>query len=180
MMNNEAATTNSMSGDRVYRPNKYLFYLYLVIGIMLLIVFIGIPIIVSAILWYKFSYVTVGTQGVEMRKGWLNVTHKQVPYAKINTVEVYVSLIDRIFKTGQIKIFTGNDIQGIVFYGIDNPKEMKQLIESRSEQSQPTTVQPAQFHDASAADELAKYAALRDKGIISQEEFDTKKRQLLG
>jgi hypothetical protein len=32
----------------------------------------------------------------------------------------------------------------------------------------------------SAADELAKWAALRDSGVISAEEFEAKKRQLLG
>ncbi len=32
----------------------------------------------------------------------------------------------------------------------------------------------------SNADELAKYKDLLDKGIISQEEFDAKKKQLLG
>lgn len=33
---------------------------------------------------------------------------------------------------------------------------------------------------ASSADELAKFAKLRDDGIITQEEFDLKKKQLLG
>jgi hypothetical protein len=33
---------------------------------------------------------------------------------------------------------------------------------------------------ASAADELAKFAKLRDEGIISAEEFDQKKKQILG
>lgn len=33
---------------------------------------------------------------------------------------------------------------------------------------------------SSAADELAKWAALRDQGIISPDDFEAKKRQLLG
>jgi Short C-terminal domain/Bacterial PH domain len=33
---------------------------------------------------------------------------------------------------------------------------------------------------ASAADELAKWAALRDSGVITAEDFEAKKRQLLG
>jgi predicted Zn-dependent peptidase len=32
----------------------------------------------------------------------------------------------------------------------------------------------------SSADELAKYKGLLDSGVITQEEFDAKKKQLLG
>jgi hypothetical protein len=39
-----------------------------------------------------------------------------------------------------------------------------------------TTVQAA----SSDADELAKWARLRDSGVISAEDFEAKKRQLLG
>lgn len=38
---------------------------------------------------------------------------------------------------------------------------------------------PAAAQSNSAADELEKFAALRDKGILSEEEFEEKKRQLL-
>lgn len=179
-MENSMTTDSQSIQGVVFRPNKSLFYLYLALGFFTIIFLIGIPIMVAAILWYKFSYITVGEKGVELRKGWLNVTHKQVPYAKINTVEVYVSFIDQFFKTGQIKIFTGNDIQGIVFFGINSPKELQQLIESRSEGRQANTAQPSQSAGTSAADELAKYADLKNKGIISQAEFDNKKKQLLG
>ena len=36
------------------------------------------------------------------------------------------------------------------------------------------------FADNFNADELKKYKELLDSGVISQEEFDTKKKQLLG
>lgn len=42
--------------------------------------------------------------------------------------------------------------------------------------SAPTVVQ----QQASAADELSKYAALRDQGILTEEEFAAKKAQILG
>lgn len=45
-----------------------------------------------------------------------------------------------------------------------------------AQQSVPQTV----VQQASSADELAKFKSLLDSGVISQEEFDAKKRQLLG
>lgn len=49
------------------------------------------------------------------------------------------------------------------------------LVEIKSaQQPQPVAAQ------TSAADEIAKFKGLLDEGIISQEEFDAKKKQLLG
>jgi uncharacterized membrane protein YdbT with pleckstrin-like domain len=115
-----------------------------------------------------------------MHKGWLNITDKQVPYEKINTVESHQSLIDRMFGCGQLKIYTGNDIQGITFMGIDKPQQVKQMIEERVNQGSTNasgTANPTP--QLSAADELAKYAALKQSGVITEDEFEAKKKQLL-
>lgn len=52
--------------------------------------------------------------------------------------------------------------------------EAKELIEQRIIQAKGTS------HAKSDADDLEKFAQLRDKGIISEEEFQAKKKQLLG
>lgn len=44
------------------------------------------------------------------------------------------------------------------------------------------TIEPASFNDfysVSGADEILKYKALLDQGIINQEEFDAQKRKIL-
>jgi len=52
----------------------------------------------------------------------------------------------------------------------------KQLIEQRIQKA---TVQPFQ-HTSSDADELAKLAQLKQQGVITEAEFEAKKKQLLG
>ena len=47
-------------------------------------------------------------------------------------------------------------------------------------QSVKTPKSGAVIQQASAADELKKFKELLDMGIITQEEFDAKKKQLLG
>ena len=57
-------------------------------------------------------------------------------------------------------------------------KTIKEYIESRIlelSKQQATIVQ-----QTSAADEIVKFKALLDAGVITQEEFDMKKKQLLG
>ena len=56
--------------------------------------------------------------------------------------------------------------------------EIKDYVQSKinSINNQQTTV----INPTSGADELRKFKQLLDEGIISQEEFDTKKKQILG
>ena len=58
-------------------------------------------------------------------------------------------------------------------------KQIKEYIEGRIlELSKPQATTIVQ--QTSAADEIVKYKGLLDAGIISQEEYDAKKKQLLG
>ena len=74
-----------------------------------------------------------------------------------------------------------NDPNGVLLKGKSNnslAKEIKSFIEKKmteqSSGSQNVVV------ELSGADELKKYAELKEQGIISQEEFDAKKKELLG
>ena len=61
----------------------------------------------------------------------------------------------------------------------DMAREIKRYVESKIvEYSEPEPAATAP--SISAADEIKKFKELLDAGIITQEEFDTKKRQLLG
>ncbi|WP_424474822.1 SHOCT domain-containing protein [Oceanobacillus kimchii] len=54
-------------------------------------------------------------------------------------------------------------------------KELKSIVESlRNEEKQPPITQ------ATDADEIIKYKHLLDEGILTQEEFEAKKKQILG
>ena len=57
-------------------------------------------------------------------------------------------------------------------------KEIKSFIEKNMTE-QPSGSQNV-IVELSGADELKKYAELKEQGIISQEEFDAKKKELLG
>ena len=66
--------------------------------------------------------------------------------------------------------------------GLDTFNMIADYINKRSKELKPATeaavgVEPK---SPSAADEIAKYASLRDQGILSEDEFIAKKKQLLG
>ena len=64
---------------------------------------------------------------------------------------------------------------------IGNYKEVGDVLAKKiNERQQNTAIAKTQTAENSAMDDLAKLKALLDSGIISQEEFDAKKKQLLG
>lgn len=100
-----------------------------------------------------------------------------------STVELPVDSISAIAKTS---IFTegiavSTSSGRITCFYIDNRdkvyEELNALINKR--QSTPSNMTVVK-QDLSNADELKKYKDLLDSGIITQEEFDAKKKQLLG
>lgn len=78
---------------------------------------------------------------------------------------------------GRIEVATSSGV--IEFYCIKNKTEIHkaigELIMNRQKQNE-----ISHESNTSDADELKKYKALFDDGVITQEEFDAKKKQLLG
>lgn len=71
----------------------------------------------------------------------------------------------------------------ISFYAIKNRNKIHKVISDLLIERQSKPLSTATVHQEipqSNADELKKYKDLLDSGVISQEEFDAKKKQLLG
>lgn len=127
--------------------------------------------------------------GYIIYKGWsqieLTVSNKRV-YGTAAFGKRVDLPIDAISAIGT-SIFNGIAITtasgAIKFFMINNRDDIhkevsKLLVERQSKPVATTTIK--QEIPQSNADELRKYKELLDSGIISQEEFDSKKKQLLG
>lgn len=149
------------------------------LGVFAAAAVIAAIVLIMLLLRFMFTSVTVAENGVDYRMGWLNTTLTQIPYDKINTVDAFVSLYGKILGYGTVKVFTGNDVKGIWFEGMENPHILCKMIEERvsaeDDGSGKVTIQPA----TSAADEIAKLDKLRDEGTITDAEFETEKKELL-
>jgi hypothetical protein len=78
---------------------------------------------------------------------------------------------------GSIEVYASGNKAIIENVNKLDAKEIADAVRERINRPAPaTTVQAA----PSDADELAKFAALRDQGVITAEDFEAKKRQLLG
>ena len=174
-----------------FRMNSTLFAIYVVTLVVISLVLINTElfwfvvaissiILVFMTLMYIFTSVTVNDIGVDYKSGWLNITKKHIPFDKINTVDVVISLAGRALDYGRIRIFTGNDVESIMFNAIDHPNELKSLIEAQINKMDQAQLEKSEPEEVDCADEIAKLDKLRDEGVLTDDEFEAKKHDLLG
>lgn len=173
--------------EEIYKPSVRLYIMELVIGLLLCIVIIGIPIIIGITIRQFRTSLTLKKNGLEFKKGLINVQHKEIGYDKINSVETTISIVGKYLGFGTIQVYTGNDRDKLMFTGVNHVTELRQKLETKRRvlklniASSGVSSTHAQRHTTvSVADELTKLASLKKQGILTQEEFDKKKAQLLG
>lgn len=107
----------------------------------------------------------------------------RLPIEKIDSLFVKDSLVDK-FRGGKTLGIRSNT--GVIkFVCVQNADEFvaaaNKAIEENKKANRTAPVAPAPVvQAASNADELKKYKDLLDSGVITQEEFDAKKKQILG
>lgn len=111
----------------------------------------------------------------------ITVTDKRV-YGKTKFGRQIDLPLDKISSVGTcmlsgLKVATSSGL--MEFWLLTNREDVYTSI-SELLQSRQNSVPEKSVYHASSADELGKYKDLLDKGIITQEEFDAKKKQLLG
>ncbi len=118
---------------------------------------------------------------------WLNcceiiVTDKRI-HGKMNfglRVDLPFDKISSVSSGALGSLVVATSSNKIYFWMMKNRDEVHQIIKDVLIQRQPTETVIKQEISQSNADELKKFKDLLDSGIITQEEFDGKKKQLLG
>ena len=121
-----------------------------------------------------------------LRSYELTITDKRI-YGKVAWGKRVDLPVDSVSATATISLFKGVSVSTssgkISFLAIKNAAEIYKvvsglLIERQQEKSKPAPIIEAPKSDE--ADQIKKYKELLDSGVITQEEFDAKKKQLLG
>lgn len=155
---------------------------------------ISIMIIISAFLdylrWNNEEYVVTDQRVLQVR-GIFSKEVSDSALEKINDLELRQSWLGRIFDFGDLQILTASDVGISMMRKIAHPLDFKRaMLEAKQNQSRgygyfdPQAVaaytQPYQRNATSDIEQtLQKLADLRDQGILSQEEFEAKRRDVL-
>lgn len=165
--------------------------------VLMMCVVISLAVLVSAFLdytrWNNEQYVVTDQRVIQVR-GIFNKHVSDSSLEKINDVVLNQSWLGRMFDFGDIEIITGSDIGTSYMNRIAHPiqfkramMEAKQYFHRGFGYLDPQSIAAYMDEDdkhqpavpASIESTLQKLAELRDQGLLSQDEFETKKRDLL-
>lgn len=119
--------------------------------------------------------------GIINKSSYLVVTDKRV-YGKSGfgkRVDIPIRQVSAVGQSNFFQNVTVASSSGKISFFLSNVNEVATII-NNSIMDNPTNAQPTVVAAASNADELKKYKDLLDSSVITQEEFDEKKKQLLG
>lgn len=124
--------------------------------------------------WATTQYV-ITDERVIYRAGVFSRSGVEIPLESITNVAFSQSLIERFIRSGDLVIESAGETGQSRYQDVPDPEALQSLIYQQREQR---TVE-LRRGGASVADELTGLAELRDRGILSPEEFEIQKRRLL-
>jgi membrane protein YdbS with pleckstrin-like domain len=158
------------------------------IGVFLLIAF---P--VRKFIAWATSYFVVTSDRVIHREGWIAKRSMEIPLEAINDVRFHQGVFERLIGAGDLIISSASEFGRQVFGDIRNPEEVQKAISHQGElnkermyrgggrgsaaPAQAATMPPA---SASTTGELERLAELRNKGVLTEDEFQSQKKRILG
>ncbi|HMQ32389.1 MAG TPA: PH domain-containing protein [Chloroflexaceae bacterium] len=162
---------------------------------LILLICVGISVIVlisgfmDYLRWTSEQYVITDRRVIQVR-GILNKRVTDSSLEKINDVELRQSLFGRMLNFGTVEILTASGEEGVnVMDRIEGPIEFKRaMLDAKHNhergygylpEREPGVGRAQAVQPPDLVDELTRLAALRDRGILSPEEFETEKRELL-
>jgi uncharacterized membrane protein YdbT with pleckstrin-like domain len=165
----------------LFDPPRLIRWAAILAGVLL---FLAFP--VRGFLAWVTSHFVVTTDRLIHRSGWLAKRSMEIPLERINDVRFEQSVLERMVGAGDLRIESGGEYGQNHFRDIRNPEHVQKLIYEKSEENQlrmeraaEGSPQPATA-DASPLDEIERLGSLKERGLISDDEFEIQKRRLLG
>jgi uncharacterized membrane protein YdbT with pleckstrin-like domain len=158
-------------------------------GLLIVVVFVGYYIFKiiqrNNNLWIVTNLRVIDEYGV-----FSNNT-KESPLDKINNVSYLQSFLGKIFGYGNVQIQTAAEIGSTTYFSVENPKELKDTITHMQEEYKQNQIKKQadelanailagqQNNKTDVAAELEKLYELKQKGILTDEEYNNRKTKIL-
>jgi uncharacterized membrane protein YdbT with pleckstrin-like domain len=166
----------NLPGKSDERGHRILFWVTIGAGILIILVY---P--VRAIIRWATSHFVVTNERLIHRVGLIAKDSMEIPLERINDVRFHQGVLERLIGAGDLRIESAGELGQNTFGDVRDPERIQKTIYETAElQRGPTHVEAPVASTASSADELARLAELRDRGVLTEEEFQTQKTRLLG
>jgi len=140
-----------------------------------------------ALLWFVARYAkwatttfVVTTDRLIHRAGVVSKSGREIPLERLNDVSFHSTLFQRMLGAGDLLIESAGERGQQLFSSFPQPERTQNLIHAQIELAQARDAdRMAGRRELSPLEQLEKLEELRQRGVISQAEFDVKKAKLL-
>ena len=147
----------------------------------------GAVLTAAALIWFISRYLrrattdfVVTTDRLVYRSGIIAKQGKEIPLERVNDISYTQSVFERIIGTGDLSIESAGARSRETFSHIPRPSQVQNEIYRQMEAAAARHAdRMAGRRELSVPEQLDKLDELRQRGVITQDEFDAKKRQLL-
>ncbi|MGI8940822.1 MAG: PH domain-containing protein [Actinomycetota bacterium] len=140
---------------------------------------------VARYLKWRFTLFVLTSDRIITRSGIIAKHSKEISLERISDVTFTQSVIERLIGAGDLLLDSSGDLGPARITAVRKPEEVQLLVYKESEKNenrmrapQMHSIQPNQ--EPSIPEQIEALARLKDQGTLSDEEFETKKRELLG
>lgn len=147
-----------------------------------------LALVVASVGWLAVTYakwsttnVVITTDRLIHRTGVLGKRGKEIPLERVNDISVHQPFFERLIGAGDVTVESGGERGQQVFSQIGKPFVVQNVIYTQMERAKDRDADRMHggSRDLSIPEQLERLDDLRQRGIISQAEFDAKKAQLL-
>ena len=152
----------------------------LVVGLLVLV---WIPL--RAVIAWATSNFAVTSDRVIHREGFIAKRTMEIPLEAINDVRFHQSVFERVVGAGDLIIQSASEYGRNVFANIRDPEAVQRTIYEQGERNKERMYQGARPSGPSPSapsitTELERLAELRDRGVLTEAEFQNQKKRILG
>ena len=139
-----------------------------------------VVLVLPRVVTWATTHFVVTSDRLIFRHGLIAKYSKEIPLERINDVTFSQSLFERLIGAGDLTIESAGEHGQSTFEDIRRPEAVQLEIYRQMEANQQRMVGGPGPRAPSALDDLERLAALRDRGVITEAEFQRKKQELLG
>ena len=145
--------------------------------------------ILVALLWYAWTYITwvttnfvITTDRIIYRRGVLSKHGIEIPLERVNTVFFSQRILERIVGSGDLVIESAGERGREEFSNVRKPSAVQNEIYVQMEANENRKFDRvnASRNLPTIPEQIAQLDDLRQRGVLTQAEFDQKKQELLG
>jgi uncharacterized membrane protein YdbT with pleckstrin-like domain len=136
---------------------------------------------VRDVIRWATSHFVVTSDRVIHREGLIAKSSMEIPLEAINDVRFRQGIFERMIGAGDLIIESAGTRGTETFEDIRHPESVQRTVYEQGERNQQRMRAPSSTSSApSTTTELERLAQLRDRGVLTEAEFQNQKRKILG